>query len=117
MNFFIGQEIELRKMLNYPPFCDIIMVRFNGENIKEIQKVSKIVYDRINNLNEENILIYKPVPSPIDKIKNKYRWRIIAKCNLNNNIINLVNITLEEYYKIKIKNVRVIADVNPNNMN
>ena len=31
--------------------------------------------------------------------------------------INLVNITLEEYYKFKIKNVRVIADVNPNNMN
>ena len=52
-----------------------------------------------------------------DKIKYNYRWRIIAKCNLNNTIVNLVNNTLEDYYKLKIKNIRVIADVNPNNMN
>ena len=72
-----------------------------------------------NNINKEkiNIEVYNPVTAPISKIKNKYRWRIIAKCNLNNNVINLVNNTLEEYYKLKLKNVRVVADINPNNMN
>ena len=52
------------------------------------------------------MLVYPAMPSPIDKIKNKYRWRIIAKCNLNNTIVNLVNTTLEEYYKLKFKNKR-----------
>lgn len=64
-----------------------------------------------------NIELYNPVVAPISKIKNNYRWRIIAKCNLNNTIVNLVNNTLEDYYKLKIKNIRVIADINPNNMN
>ena len=60
--------------------------------------------------------IFKPVPSPIDKIKNRYRWRMIAKCKLNNQIIDIVNDTLGEYYKLKYKNARVTVDINPNNM-
>ena len=92
--------------------------------MQKIKKTYGIASKKLHSLLQKNISKYKipielynPVVAPISKIKNKYRWRIIAKCNLNNNIINLVNITLEEYYKLKIKNVRVIADVNPNNMN
>ena len=35
---------------------------------------------------------------------------------LNNTIVNLVNTTLEEYYKLKFKNTRVVVDINPNNL-
>jgi len=61
-------------------------------------------------------MIFKPVQSPINKIKNKHRWRIIVKCKLNNNIIELVNKTLEDYYKLNYKKTTVVADVNPNSM-
>ena len=56
------------------------------------------------------------LPAPIDRIKYRYRWRIIAKCKLNNNIVNIVNKALEDYYKLKYKKTRVSVDVNPNNM-
>ena len=92
-----------------------------------MQKAKKkygIASKKLHSLLQKNISKYKipielynPVVAPISKIKNKYRWRIIAKCNLNNTIVNLVNNTLEEYYKLKFKNTRVIADINPNNMN
>ena len=62
-------------------------------------------------------MLYSPVPSPIDKIKNKYRWRIIIKCKFDNTIINLVNQTLEAFLNIKkSESARIIADLNPNNM-
>lgn len=54
--------------------------------------------------------------SPIDKIKNRYRWRIIVKCKLNNNIINAINNTLKKYYKFKYKDTKVTVDTNPNSM-
>ena len=112
-DLFYNQEIELRKMLNYPPFCDIIVIRFNGENIREIQNVSKIVYDKINNLNEENLFVYKPVPSPIDKIKNKYRWRMILKCKLTSRVLDIIKYAIEGN---KIKDTSIIVDINPNSM-
>ena len=71
-----------------------------------------------NRVEKENIgiILYKAVPSPIDRIKNKYRWRILIKCKLGDNIIQLINDTIEEYYNIKKKNTRITIDVNPSNM-
>ena len=60
-------------MLKYPPFCDIILVKFQGENLSEIKKVSENMFDFLKKSISENIgLVYKPMPAPIDKIKNKY---------------------------------------------
>ena len=112
-DIFYSQEIELRKMLNYPPFCDIIVIRFSGENVKEIQNVSKKVYDNINNLNEDGLFIYKPVPAPIDKIKNKYRWRIILKCKLTSRVLDIIKYGIENS---GVKDTSIVVDINPNSM-
>ena len=117
---FYETEIELRKQLKYPPFCDIIMFGISSHSKETVEKAANKLFEILQkNIKKQKISInvYNPVTAPISKIKNKYRWRIIAKCNLNNSIINLVNNTLDEYYELKIKNVRVIADTNPNNMN
>ena len=117
---FYETEIELRKQLKYPPFCDIIMFGISSHSKEIVEKAANKLFEILQkNIKKQKISInvYNPVTAPISKIKNKYRWRIIAKCNLNNNIINLVNNTLDEYYELKIKNVRIIADINPNNMN
>lgn len=61
-------------------------------------------------------MAFKPVSAPISKIKNKYRWRILVKTKLNNNIIDLVNNTLADYYKLQYKKTKVYVDINPNSM-
>lgn len=110
----------LRKSLKYPPFCDIIMLGVTSENEIEVQKISNLLYDFFKQkILKENakILLYKPVPSPIEKIKNKYRWRIIIKCKFGNDIIMLVNDALNEFSKMKKRDSsKVIIDLNPNNM-
>lgn len=35
---FYKTEIPLRKMLKYPPFCDIILIKFQGTNMDELKK-------------------------------------------------------------------------------
>ena len=116
-DLFYNQEVNLRKMLNYPPFCDIIIVRFSGKNLSEIQKVSDLVYKNISAIKNDNFTIYKPVPSPIDKIKNKYRWRIIIKCKLTSRIIDTINFALSDERIKKCKDTSIVVDINPNTMN
>ena len=112
---FYETEIKLRKILKNPPFCDIILIRFSGENLIEIEKVSNIIYQNLkSNINSKTGIVYKPVPAPIDKIKNKYRWRIIIKGKVNNNMINIINSALE---KIDFKNTVISVNINPSNMN
>ena len=112
---FYETEIKLRKILKNPPFCDIILIRFSGENLSEIEKASNIIYQNLkSNINSKTGMVYKPVPAPIDKIKNKYRWRIIIKGKVNNNMINIINSALE---KIDFKNTVISVNINPSNMN
>lgn len=113
---FYNTEIELRKQLKYPPFCDIILFGISSSDKEEIKNASDDLYKILKkNIGEETQLM-QPLPAPIDKIKYKYRWRIIAKCNLGNSIINGINKSLEEFYKKKYKKTRIITDINPNNM-
>ncbi|MCI8485861.1 MAG: hypothetical protein HFJ20_01905 [Clostridia bacterium] len=106
--------------MKYPPFCDIIMLGVTSEDEIEVKKISNLLYNFFKEkILKENakILLYKPVPSPIEKIKNKYRWRIIIKCKFGNDIIMLVNDALNEFSKMKKKDSsKVIIELNPNNM-
>ena len=56
------------------------------------------------------------MPSPIDKIQNKFRWRIIIKGNMNEQANEILNDLLKNIYNQNIKNTKVSIDVNPNSM-
>ena len=113
---FYKTEIELRKQLKYPPFCDIIMFGINSSSKEEIKVASEKLYKLLKKYGQDKMQIMPPLPAPIDRIKYRYRWRIIAKCKLSNTIIEVINKSLEEYYKEKYLKTRVIVDVNPNSM-
>ena len=115
-NIFYETEIELRKQLKYPPFCDIISIGLTDIDNNKIKNVSEILYKYIeNNIKKENlnVMLYKPLPCPIDKIKNRYRWRIILKGKLSNKLIDIINFSIS---KIDSKTTRIIVDTNPTNL-
>ena len=117
-DLFYKTEINLRKQLKYPPFCDIIVIGFSGENQKEISNVSEFVYNLLKtNLEKYDVKVFMPMPAPIDKIKNKYRWRIIAKGNVTEEVTIVINKCLQKIYESGIgKKTNIAVDVNPNNM-
>ena len=103
--------------MKYPPFCDIIIIGFNSLDETEIKKVSNKAYEYLTKkLNNEEFKIFKQMPSPIDKIQNKFRWRIIIKGNMNEQANEILNDLLKEIYNQNIKNTKVSIDVNPNSM-
>ena len=115
---FYETEIKLRKVLKYPPFCDIIMLGISGKDeslvIKKAQEIHSYLKNRV--INEKfGVLLYSPVSSPINRIQGRFRWRIIIKCIYDNRINNLILDAFNECTSGKDE-TRVIADVNPTNM-
>ncbi len=116
-NLFYETEIELRKQLKYPPFCDIILIGLNSYQETEIKNVSSKIYQYLEQrLNKEEFKVLRPMPCPIDKIQNRYRWRIIIKGNMTEKANEILNTCLKEIYQENIKDTRISIDVNPNNM-
>lgn len=88
-------------------------------NEKELIEVATKLYRYLKNrLVKENIgmILYPPVSAPVDKIKNKIRWRMIIKCKFDDTMINLINDMLTEYDNMKVHDTRVSIDINPNDM-
>jgi primosomal protein N' (replication factor Y) len=116
-DLFYNQEVALRKMLKYPPFCDIILISFSGKNLSQVKNISEFVYKKLISVQNEKINIYKPVPSPIDKIQNNYRWRIIIKCKVTSTVLDIINYAINDDKIKKSKETKIIVDINPNTMN
>lgn len=115
---FYQIESKIRKTLKYPPFCDIIVLDFSSLNKHEIQRDTKKLHQYLKNriINEKfGVLLYSPLPCPIEKINDRYRWRMIIKCIYDEKMNKLLKETLEEFYKFKT-NTRLSIKQNPNNM-
>ena len=116
-DLFYNTEIELRKQLKYPPFCDIILIRFSGKKEDEIKNVSNYMFKLLKqNLQKYEINVFQPMPAPIDKIQNKIRWRIIAKGKVSKDVTIILNKCLQNMYSQNIKYTKISIDINPNNM-
>lgn len=113
---FFNTEIALRKQLKYPPFCDIIVFGISSYSKDDVEKASKKLYSILKKNAIDNLEIFMPLPAPIDKIQNNYRWRIIAKGKLNGRILDIVNKSLDDFYNRKFKDVKISVDTNPTNM-
>jgi len=116
---FYEDEISLRKLMTYPPFSDILIIGFLGENKANTISCSQDFLSRIKELCSDE---YKDLPirtlgpsaALVSKVNNKYRYRIIIKSRNSANFRALISSLLKEFGKDKkYKDVAVYADLKP----
>ncbi len=85
---FYEGEIELRRALTYPPFCDICVVGFSSEVNDEAQRCAqefiRIFKKYIAELSYNMPLrMLGPSPCVMTRLNGRFRHRIIIKCKNN----------------------------------
>lgn len=117
---FYDQEIKLREKLDYPPFTNIAVVVLSGVNDRLAFQSAKEFRTELLGLfgrREGSPDVLGPARSPISRIKNKYRWRIVIKCKELDKLISVLREAADGYYKYKEKStVDLSIDINPVNM-
>ena len=108
---FLEEEIILRKEKNLPPFTRLIALiissRSEKESFLEAQKIKKA----LSSINMTDVM--GPVTSPIFKIKNKYRTRLLLRSKSNIFVQKEISKILK---KINIsKKIKLTVDVDPLN--
>lgn len=75
-------EIAERSLMWYPPFCKIIGVQFQGTSENLVSQCARYFVKELGDIKSfgQKLQVLGPIPSYISKIKNKYRWQIIFKC-------------------------------------
>ena len=115
---FYDHEIAIRKDMNYPPFSNILSITLTSEEealvIKTANNLGILLREKLNGNN--NIVVLGPCPCTISKIKNSFRWQIIVKGKVSEEVaMDVKNITYDAV-KDSAPSIRVSLDTNPNSL-
>lgn len=115
---FYNSEINNRKHLNYPPFCDIISIMMtsgNEDTVKDFSAEIKTGLDNFLKHTKSIIGIVGPAPAPIARIQGQYRYRVLLKSLKLSEIHPLLSDFMKMSEKLGNK-LFLSIDINPNNM-
>ena len=118
---YYRKEMELRKILNYPPFGRLIIIVVSSEEEEELEKKAKKFYNilmaglNIGTNPGGNEFVSEPFKAPIYKINGRYRYQIFIKFN-RENITKVKNVIRKAMNEYKEKKIRISVDVDPVSM-
>ena len=118
---YYRKEMELRKILNYPPFGRLIIIVVSSEEEEELEKKAKKFYNilmaglNIGTNPGGNEFVSEPFKAPIYKINGRYRYQIFIKFN-RENITKVKNVIRKAMNEYKEKKTRISVDVDPVSM-
>ncbi len=118
---FYASEIKLRKLLVFPPFCDIAMITMTSADENDLIRASGVIAKELRTLCDKEysdvpILIFGPFEAPVYKVENKYRMRLIAKCRLNRRSRALFGEIISKFTRGALKGMTLSVDFNPSNL-
>jgi len=113
------KEMSLRSSPSFPPFVRLIAVHVQGRVERSVQK-SALNIGRFSKKcvtkHKYDIKVLGPAPSPLDKIKDNYRWQLLFKGSDSNELHELcVNLEMEKTGLVN-RHCKVKIDVDPENM-
>ena len=79
---FYAQESSYRKEAGYPPFARLIKIGISSDNMKEVNQMSRDIVSRLKINSNDYYTVFGPAPAPVARLKNKYRWQILLKVNI-----------------------------------
>lgn len=119
---FFEREIRLRRLLVFPPFCDIVLLTLSSPDEKELNKAALRLSEEIRALTELRysdvpLISFGPFEAPVYRVENSYRMRMVIKCRLNKRSRSLFSTILSEFASSRGTGSPTLSiDLNPSSL-
>ncbi len=85
---FYDSEIELRREMCFPPFCDMVQLTLTSEREDKLSEAVKACADRAILLAQGEfadvaLQMFGPMEAPVYRVAEQYRMRLLFKCRWN----------------------------------
>ena len=116
---FYDLEVNLRRVQKAPPFGDVALVTFTGQEETAVLRGAAKFRDSLNAClkqtpyNEENCTALGPAPCMVPKINYNFRYRLTLRCAMTKNLRFLLAHLLREFARDgQNRGVSAFIDVN-----
>ena len=118
---FYEREIRLRKLLVFPPFCDIALLTLTGSEEHYLLRASELLGTSVRELAEGEfkdveLVTFGPFEAPVYRVDNKYRMRMVIKCRLQKRTLAMFAELLCSFSHKVGKKLTLSIDFNPSNL-
>ena len=118
---FFNNEIQTRKLLSYPPFCDIVLLTLSGEIENAVMKDSRLLSDMLREkiateYKDVPVICYGPFEAPVYRLDGKYRIRMVIKTKLNKRAREMFGEIYKTFGKRKKNEPMLSVDFNPSSL-
>jgi primosomal protein N' (replication factor Y) len=135
-SIFVSEERSHRTALGYPPMVHLIALLVSGTDEKTVHDAAKVWVDRlttctppavdgqkavttalstISSIGRPNHLtVMGPVPSPVPKLRGRYRWQVLVKSSEREAGLDAVRVTVKEMERTyQRRAIKFDVDVDP----
>ena len=112
-------EMRLRKHPVFPPFVRLTFLRVGGRVETDVQATALTIARFCRKIVEKEkyrIEVLGPAPSPLDKIKDNYRWQVLLKGVDTDELHALCSALGSERKTLVKRDCDLVIDVDPENM-
>lgn len=116
---FYDLEIGLRQIQNCPPFADLAVITFSGQDESRLLRGAAKFRESLNaclrqpEYKESMCTVLGPAPCPVPKINYNYRYRLTLRCRMTRSLRLLLGHLLRQFSQDKeSRGVSAFVDIN-----
>lgn len=87
---FYKNEVQERKLFNFPPFCHILTLACRRATPQDAQQAAQKLADTLRKTHK-NSLVEGPAPAFHEKIAGKYQWQLVVKSTRRDNLLTIIH--------------------------
>lgn len=110
------KEMEIRASPMFPPYLRMINLKISGSREGQVQAVAAQVAELCRAGSPKGVEILGPAPSPIDRIRDRYRWQVLLKGSDSAALHGVCRRVLDKHTSLAKGDIRIAIDVDPESM-
>ena len=119
---FYRREVRLRRLLCFPPTCDIALLTVSGTLENELLMATKRLAEELESIRGEEayreveLVTFGPFEAPVYRVDNRYRMRMVIKCRMTKATLELFGDLLCRFQNGCGRRIHMSVDFNPSNL-
>ncbi len=118
------KEMAIRKMPAFPPLLRMINIHIQGSREQEVRQAATEIAAMCRvfakslaaETRRHPIEILGPAPSPLDRLRDRYRWQVLLKGASQDDLHAVCNQVVTRQGDVVAGDVKIAVDVDPENM-
>lgn len=111
---FYKKEMHLRRTFQYPPYVYLSLITVSHSNRLKVIQITQQIVQLLLQYVQKHTTILGPTPSPLARIKNRYRYQCMIKYKREPHIHEVIQRIIDHFKDaIQKEDVSIVVDMQP----